>query len=593
MQPISAAMGLALEDVVIDASTYNLPVPQIDDRKATKLDIRFSGSGELDRTSTDDLALLEAMRIGAPVRLIVTGTISGKAFRLGGTGDVASAACCHRATRFSRNTRDSCPRLFLLRQLDEQVFGFEIDSPLAWERLSEIEMRSIVFLDKPLWQASAFHLLAGRKGVGKGTMLADLAARITRGELGLRRNVVWIASEDSAAIDIKPRLLAAGGDPERVIILKDWIQLPRDIEPLRETLVEISDVGLVIIDPVGNHITGKNSNSDTDIRDAIAPLNDLADVLETVVAGVRHLSEKECKNGALAAILGSSAWVQVPRVVIGIARDNEDARISHIQCLSGNRLPPETPGRTFLIDGVLLDGLENEITRAVWTGDSTKSVETLIGETRKEPSKSEAARELILDVLEEAPFLRVESDDLDARVARETGLKAQTIRNLRAGLKNEGLIRSVPEKDESGQVQRWLIERTNAPRPTTGAVTGGPVTVSRQEVTESSSTTPLTVQEPRHTLTVTGEEREQTDLPVTVSVGTALLETPSPLTAGVPNHPRPAECLVCVCPYDPTAKGAEPLTCSACVALRRGLVTPSEAGEMRLLIRLALPDEAS
>ena len=85
-------------------------------------------------------------------------------------------------------------------------------------RLSKIEMRSIVFLDKPLWQQSAFHLVVGRKGVGKGTMQTDVAARVTRGELGHKRNVIWIASEDSAAIDIKPRLVAAGGDPERVFV---------------------------------------------------------------------------------------------------------------------------------------------------------------------------------------------------------------------------------------------------------------------------------------------------------------------------------------------------------------------------------------
>src|SRR5437870_5793380 len=85
--------------------------------------------------------------------------------------------------------------------------GGDDPEPLAWERLSGIEMRSIVFLDPPLWQSSAFHLVAGRKGVGKGTGLADLAARVTRGELGPKRNVLWIASEDSASIDIKPRLI--------------------------------------------------------------------------------------------------------------------------------------------------------------------------------------------------------------------------------------------------------------------------------------------------------------------------------------------------------------------------------------------------
>ena len=80
-------MTATADDLVFSAASYNLPIPKIDDRKATQLDIRFSGKGSLDRTSDDDLALLEAMRIGAPVRLIVTGTISGKAFRLEGTDD--------------------------------------------------------------------------------------------------------------------------------------------------------------------------------------------------------------------------------------------------------------------------------------------------------------------------------------------------------------------------------------------------------------------------------------------------------------------------------------------------------------------------
>jgi hypothetical protein len=82
------AMGLAVDDEIFSAESYKLNIPALDDRKATKLDIRFSGSGALDRTSEDDLALLEAMRIGAPVRLIVTGEISGKAYKLG-TGDAA------------------------------------------------------------------------------------------------------------------------------------------------------------------------------------------------------------------------------------------------------------------------------------------------------------------------------------------------------------------------------------------------------------------------------------------------------------------------------------------------------------------------
>jgi Bifunctional DNA primase/polymerase, N-terminal/AAA domain len=313
---------------------------------------------------------------------------------------------------------------------------------LTWERLSDIVMRSIVFLDKPLWQASAFHLVVGRKGVGKGTVLADLAARTTRGELGEKRNVVWIGSEDSAAIDIKPRVVAAKGDPQRVILIKDWIQLPRDIERLGKTLVEIGDVGLLIIDPVGNHITGKNSNSDTDIRDAIAPLNDLADEYETMIIGVRHLSEKEAKAGAIAAILGASAWVQVPRAVIGIARDRSDASLSHIQCLIGNRLPPETPGRVFRIEGVTIKGLENEITRAVWNGDSTESVEELLsgGRDAKQGVPAEQVQAVVLEELGQGERTR---EDLNKACKAVLGVNADTVYKSGLGpLKDEERIRA-------------------------------------------------------------------------------------------------------------------------------------------------------
>jgi hypothetical protein len=283
---------------------------------------------------------------------------------------------------------------------DEDIPFGKAEDDLEWRRLCDIEMRSIVFLDPPFWQADAFHLVVGRKAVGKGTHMADLAARVTWGELGQKRNVVWIASEDSAAIDIHPRLVAAEGHPDRVVMVKSWVQLPRDIEALGRLVREVGDVGLVIIDPVGNHITGKNSNSDTDIRDAIAPLNNLADQNQAMVIGVRHLTEKEAKAGVMAAILGASAWSQVPRVVIGIARDRAEG-VSVMQVVAGNRLPPGTPGRMFRIEGVSVVGLENDVTRAVWVGDSKKNVEDLIGDTDKEPSKSATARGLMLDALED------------------------------------------------------------------------------------------------------------------------------------------------------------------------------------------------
>jgi len=141
----------------------------------------------------------------------------------------------------------------------------------------------------------------------------------------------------------------------------------------------------------------------------------------------------------------------------------------------------------------------------------------------------------------------------------------------------------VPEKDEAGQVERWLIERTNAPRSEEATVAGKPVTVASVSAAESRSGKPETVQEPRHTPTVTGRSSK----PVTDSVGTGSLEAPESLPRGRGTAPpAEVECLTCGAAYTPPSDRPELLRCAACVALGRGLVTDREADQMRLLARL-------
>jgi hypothetical protein len=60
-------------------------IPSIDGHTSRRLFFRLSGAAELDAMSGDDLALLEAARLGEPVRLIVTGEIAGKGFHLAKT----------------------------------------------------------------------------------------------------------------------------------------------------------------------------------------------------------------------------------------------------------------------------------------------------------------------------------------------------------------------------------------------------------------------------------------------------------------------------------------------------------------------------
>jgi hypothetical protein len=76
----AAIASIELDDSVFDVASYALPIPTLDGHKAVQLEVRLSGSGPLDRTSTDDLALLEPARLGNQVRLIVVAESLGKSF---------------------------------------------------------------------------------------------------------------------------------------------------------------------------------------------------------------------------------------------------------------------------------------------------------------------------------------------------------------------------------------------------------------------------------------------------------------------------------------------------------------------------------
>lgn len=330
---------------------------------------------------------------------------------------------------------------------------------LTTVRADEIEMKSIVWHHKPLIQGCAFTLLAGAKGAGKGTWIARAVAAMTCGTYGTPRNVLIVSSEDSAAIDTVPRLTAAGADLTRVQIVQQHIVLPQDLFRLEDLAAEVGDIGMIVLDPIGNHLGGADTDKEGAVRFAIGGLNQLADDLSCVLLGVRHLG-KSRQAGAVFSVLGSTAWVDLPRAVLAFAKDDEDEMVFHVQCVAGNR-SGRTAAQSYRIE--LRDiGLDEPVTYAVELGESQKDVDDLLQATQRRTSKSATARELVLDILESEG--EQESDGLDARVAKETGISAATVRNMRTALKNDGLVKNVPMRDDGGAISCWHVVRTNAAR---------------------------------------------------------------------------------------------------------------------------------
>ncbi len=234
--------------------------------------------------------------------------------------------------------------------------------------------------------------------------------------------------------------------------ITEHVQLPDDIERIKDLATANKGVDLIVIDPVASHIGNSNSNSEAEVRHAIGQLNRLADDLDCLVIGVRHPG-KEKDRALLSTILGSTAWVDVPRAVVYIAKDKGDEDLRHIQVIAGNR-SRNGKAQLFRIEGVKVEGVTGEITVARALGESSETVEEVMAGRN---SKSADARRLILAILDDGQ--EHESDELDAHVASVTGLSPRTVRDVRLKLGSEGLVKSKQVKDEFGAVLRWVVYR--------------------------------------------------------------------------------------------------------------------------------------
>jgi hypothetical protein len=105
-------------------------------------------------------------------------------------------------------------------------------------------------------------IIDGMPRVGKSTLTAEIAAKVSRGipfpcgTVYEARSVAFIAVEDGMADTIKPRVEAAGGDGNRVYSIHieqhgDEItpDLSEHMETIRERIIE-DEIGFLINDPI-------------------------------------------------------------------------------------------------------------------------------------------------------------------------------------------------------------------------------------------------------------------------------------------------------------------------------------------------------
>lgn len=182
---------------------------------------------------------------------------------------------------------------------------------------TEIADEIVTWLWRNLIPLSMLSFVEGDPDGGKTTIVIDLAARVTAGAafpgetVGRPpRSVLFICSEDSASLTIKPRLRAAGADMSRVHFI-EGIDTPEGRRPvlIPDDLADIQaaaknlDVELIAIDPLmGLFSADVNTHNDQSVRQALHPLKEFAEKTGAAVICLRHLnnrlSEARCNAAA-------------------------------------------------------------------------------------------------------------------------------------------------------------------------------------------------------------------------------------------------------------------------------------------------------
>ena len=305
----------------------------------------------------------------------------------------------------------------------------------------------------PGWIAAGkFHILGGAPGTGKTTISIALAATVTvggtwpDGTKAEQGNVIIWTGEDDPADTLVPRVIAAGGDPSKVYFIGGVsagghhrpFDPATDIGALQQTIAELGNVRLVIVDPVVSAVAG-DGNKNNDVRRGLQPLVDLAASENCAVLGITHFSKGTAGRNPIERVTGSVAFGAVARVVMVAAKHQESTdqnKSSRIFCRAKSNIGPDDGGFEYELSQTELrthPGLNATYIR--WVAKLEGEARDLLAAADAVQSDGDGgtlgdAKQFLIDLLSDGPMpSKAVKSDTDG-----TGYSWQTIRRAQKAL---------------------------------------------------------------------------------------------------------------------------------------------------------------
>jgi hypothetical protein len=263
---------------------------------------------------------------------------------------------------------------------------------------------------------------------------------------------VVLEAEDTVEETIRPRLLAAGADVDRVIHVRpevndlgEPLQFPAHLDELDKVVAQ-TKAKLVVISPIGAFLDPSViSENHQSVRRALHPLARMAEKHQCSMVLHRHLT----KSAACHAMYrggGSMAFIATCRSAWLIGRDPEKPA-RYVLAQVKNNLAAAQPSLAFEIQ--LHDSGHPMIS---WQGTSPWSANQLLLATGREPKAAPArdrAAEFLADVLADGPKTSREV----WTAAQEAGLSRRTIERARTELE----IRCPRVMLDKKRICYWLL----------------------------------------------------------------------------------------------------------------------------------------
>ena len=274
-------------------------------------------------------------------------------------------------------------------------------------------------------------------------MVLQIIAKLTKGEAVLPSdsdesaleektmvlepvNVIYQTAEDGLGDTIKPRLLSAGADCSRVMVIDDGDQALTMMDARLEEAIIQTKARLVVLDPIQGFLGADvDMHRANEIRPLMKRVALLAEKYYCAIILIGHMNKNSNGKSSYRG-LGSIDFQAAARSVLSVGRIKDEPEI-RVVCHVKSSLAPEGKSVAFRLD---------KETGFQWIGEYDISADDLLsGDARGQ--KSRIAKEFLLDILADGGMAQKKIEE----EASKQGIKKKTLRNAKQELEIDSVKR--------------------------------------------------------------------------------------------------------------------------------------------------------